>query len=463
MREGKFNRASFVRYAYWTVLAALFICLKSTHPLDSDEGIVLDGAWSLLHGRELYTDVFWFVSPGSFYLVSWVWHVFWPDYQLAKILGTISILFTAVAIFRTSAIIAGKHTYVSFVAPVLYCMATFPWPTISYHTFNTTFLAWAMYFSTRALANGSLADIAAGGIFTGVAILFLQNTGMAFFFAVLLFFLFAYGGSRKLFYMQGAALYAAFSLAPLTVLLKWPIAMLYEDLISFPLHHYAEVAYLPLELLIIMSAYSALLFLLLRNRMTPATRLLFTVQLALLATVLSRADMPHTLIVMFPAFSLSTATALTLVETTHTVSGAIFTAALCAFAIPIFMARPLFYDITKDALMPYIKETCPTFYAGPFLPGLYFEARTLNPVSFPALLTNQNTDRQFKQAQEELASAPPFCAITNYAMVEKFSYDLQNPVDEFIRLHYAPVRAFGNMQVHILKLAALGDGRLRKP
>jgi hypothetical protein len=104
---------------------------------------VLDGAWSLLHGRELYTNVFWWVSPGSFYLVSWVWHVFWPDYQLAKILGTISILFAAVAIYRTSALIAGKQVYVSLVPPVLYCALSFGWPTVSYHTFNAGFLAWA--------------------------------------------------------------------------------------------------------------------------------------------------------------------------------------------------------------------------------------------------------------------------------------------------------------------------------
>jgi len=71
----------------------------------------------------------------------------------------------------------------------------------------------------------------------------------------------------------------------------------------------------------------------------------------------------------------------------------------------------------------------------------------MNPVSNPALLTNQNTDQQFKQAREELASAPPLYAIRDYVMVKKFSYDTQNPVDAFICLHYAPVRAFGGVQV----------------
>jgi hypothetical protein len=431
---------------------------------------VLGGAWGLLHGRELYTDFFWWVSPGSFYLVSWMWRAFWPDYQLAKILGTISILFVAVAIFRTSAIIAGKHIYVSFVGPVLYCTASFSWPTISYHTFNIVFLAWAMYFSARALANGSLSDVAVSGVFTGIAILFLQHKGMAFFLAAVLFYLLAYSGSRKPFYMQGAALYVVFSLAPLTVLLKWPIAMLYENLISFPLHHYIEVARVSFAPLIIAAAYTALLFFLLRNKMTPVTRLIFTVQLALLATVLSRADVPHTLIVMFPALSLSGAAALTLGETPHTArlrsfldrSGTILTIALSALATAIVMARPIFYDDTQDNALAYIKKTCPTFYAGPFLPGLYFEARTLNPVSYPALLTNQNTDQQFKQAREELASAPPLCAITDYAMVKKFSYDTQNPVDAFIRLHYAPVRTFGGVQVHILKHSKTNDSSLRE-
>ena len=277
----------------------------ATHPIDSDEGIVLNGAWSLLHGRELYTDFFWYVTPGSFYLISWVWRAFWPDYQLAKLLGTISILLTAVAVFKISSIIAAKQIYVSYVAPVLYCAASFAWPTISYHTFNIVFLAWATYFSVRALANGSLTDIAAGGALTGIATLFLQHKGMAFFFAVEAFFLLAYGRSRKLFYMQGAALYAVFSLAPLTVLLKWPIATLSEALIEWPLYHYTEVARVSFAPLIIAATFCALLFFQLRNSLTPAILLIFTVQAALLATVLSRSDLTHTLIVMFPALSLA--------------------------------------------------------------------------------------------------------------------------------------------------------------
>ena len=52
---------------------------------------------------------------------------------------------------------------------------------------------------------------------------------------------------------------------------------------------------------------------------------------------MSRADVPHTLIVMFP------------------------------------VAQSRFHDDTKDNALAFIKQTCPTFYAGPFLPGLYFE------------------------------------------------------------------------------------------
>ena len=122
------------------------------------------------------------------------------------------------------------------------------------------------------------------------------------------------------------------------------------------------------------------------------------------------------------------------------------------------MVRTISYDDTQDIALAYIKKTCPTFYAGPFLPGLYFEARILSPVSYSDLVTNQNTDKQFKQTEEELASAPPLCAITDYTMVKRFSHDTQNPVDTFIRLHYAPARAFGGVQVHILKRSTTNDG-----
>lgn len=456
------DRTSFARYAYWTSLVVLLTCLKSFHGLDSDEGGILGGAWDLLNGRELYTDSFQYVTPGSFYLVSWVWHVFWPDYHLAKMLGAVSILFTAVAIYYTSRLVVSKDHAFSYIAPVLYCLASVAWPTINYNTFNVVFLAWATYFCVRAVSTDSLPSIAAAGLFTGLSALFLQHKGIALFLAVLLFLLFSYSRDKKPFWIKGTALYVLFFLIPLMALLKWPTSILYEYQISFPLLHYSEVNRVSFVPFIVAIFYVVLLFIMLRDGLTRGMKLIFTVQVALLATSLQRTDLCHTLIVLFPILSLA-AVAHAKTEKLQlsiliryiyggaAILAVLFVSLLATASLIVF---PPFYDQTKGEALPlmqYIKNNCESFYAGPFLPGFYFEARRLNPTSYSGLLTKLNTVQQFARARAELQATRPRCAITNYAMVEKFSYDRNNPVDEFIRLNYEVAYAWGNFHVYRLR------------
>jgi hypothetical protein len=458
----KLTKHRLPKFAYWTGLVVLLTCLKSFHGLDSDEGVILEGAWGLLNGRELYTDSFQFVTPGSFYLVSWIWHAFLPDYHLAKMVGATSILFTAVAIYRTSRLVVSKDNAFSYIAPALYCLASAAWPTINHNTFNVVFLAWATYFCVKAVSINSLPSIAAAGLFAGFSTLFLQHKGIAFFLAVLLFLLFSYGRDKKSFWIKGAALYVLFFLVPLTVLLRWPRSILYEYLLSFPLSHYSEVNHVSFAPFVVAVFYVVLLFIMLRNGLTRGMRLLFTVQVALLATSLQRTDLSHTLIVLFPVLSLA-AVAYAKTEklqfsrlTCYIYGGtAILTALFVSLlATASFIAFPPFHDQTKNEALPlmqYIRNNCESFYAGPFLPGFYFEARRLNPTSYSMLLTKLNTDQQFARARAEFQAALPSCAVTNYAMVEKFGYDRQNPVDEFIRLNYEFAYAWGDFRVHRLK------------
>lgn len=443
-------------------MVVLLTFLHSHHGLDSDEGVVLEGAWGLLNGQELYTDSFQFVTPGSFYLVSWIWHMFWPDYHLAKMLGVASILFTAVAIYRTSRLVVSKDNAFSYIAPVMYCLASAVWPTISYHTFNVVFLAWATYFCVRAVSTDSLPSIAAAGLLTGLSTLFLQHKGMAFFFAVLLFLLFSYSRDKKPFWIRGAALYVLFFLAPLTALLRWPTSILFEDLFGFPLLHYVEVNRVSFVPFVMAVYYVALPFVVLRDGLTRGMKLLFTVQVALLATSLQRTDWSHTLIVLFPVLSLAAVT-MAKIETVqfskltrYIYGGAAVLAALCVslLATARLIVFPPFYDQPKNEALPlmqYIRNNCESFYAGPFLPGFYFEARRLNPISYPGLMTRMHTDQQFARARAELQAALPRCAITNYVMVEKFGYDQKNPVDEFIRLNYEFAYAWNDVQVYRLR------------
>lgn len=450
------------QYGYWMGILILLVCLKSAHYFDSDEGLILEGAWGLLHGRELYTDSFQFVAPGSFYAVSWIWHLLSPDYAWAKMLGGAAVLLTAVAIFRIS-ILVGRNGVLNYVPPLVYSLASAIWPTINHNTFNVAFLAWAAFFCVRAVATGSLLDLAVGGVLTGLATLFLQHKGMAFFLAVLLFLLFLSVRERKPWVVKGAGLYVVFFLAPLVVLVKWPASVLLEDLVRFPLLHYREVNRVSFVPLLVAAFYTVLIFYMLRDRLTKGVLMLFAVQVILLATSLQRTDWSHVLILLFPVLSMAPAAygkarAIQLSKLTrYTYNGAAIAAMVFVLTVAgvSLIVRPPFYDETRDvasALLTYVDKNCGSLYAGPFMPGMYYEARRLNPTPYPVLLTGLNTASQFARARAELQAVPPECAVVNYAMVRRFNYDRNNPVDDFIRMNYEPFYAYQNVLVYRLRV-----------
>jgi hypothetical protein len=74
------------------LLAAM---LHSGHPLDSEEGVILN-AWQLRHGLRPYTDFFDIVGPASFYVVHWAWRAFGPAYDVAKLVGASCVLIAVV-------------------------------------------------------------------------------------------------------------------------------------------------------------------------------------------------------------------------------------------------------------------------------------------------------------------------------------------------------------------------------
>jgi hypothetical protein len=387
------------------------------------------------------------VAPGSFYLISWAWQIFGTSYYVAKIMGITSILLTSVAIYFISRLLSNKDNVFSFVAPLVFCLASAFWATISYHTFNAALLAWATYFFLKAISNNSLHSMAISGLFTGISILILQHVGVAFFFAALFFFLTSYDKENKYFWIKGAVIYSSFSLIPLAVLFHWPIQVILDSLIFFPKLKFIKgnsTSFTPL----IFTAWIVILhFIELRNGITKEIKFIFITQIALLATTLVRPDIGNTTIVMFPVLSMTAITYATIAKSPKTILTRYTYVATTIIALTIpatlailsLMSTVPFYDVFKaDAkpLMQYIKENCNSFYAGPFIPGLYFEARSVNPIFYSALITSMNTKEQFMRASIDLQKSKPSCAITDYRLVEKFHYDLNNPIDKFIQNNY---------------------------
>src|SRR5438067_12684026 len=63
-----------------------YLCIfRDYSTLEPDEGIVLQGAERILAGQVPYRDFFSFYTPGSFYLVAWLFRIFGDSFIVARI------------------------------------------------------------------------------------------------------------------------------------------------------------------------------------------------------------------------------------------------------------------------------------------------------------------------------------------------------------------------------------------
>ena len=448
-----------IQHAAWLGVAAGLLVFQTDHPLDSDEGVVLAGAWNLLNGRAPYRDFFCVLPPGSFYLVSLGWRVFGESYLAANALACASLVLAALGVHRLARLATGNPW--APVAALLFVLPSGLWPLVNHGSFGITWVVWAALFFTRGLAGGRRVDFLLAGLLNGISMLFLLQRGLAALGAFAAFLLVLGLRERRRGWWGRAALVGAGSLLPpLLLALVFPPRVLLENLVLFPMAHYLAVNRVPLLVLAgVGLAVAASALALRRARRRPVWGLL-VLQVALLAAALPRPDFYHLTIVLFPFYALLPLVARALREEALAWRAALapalgFPIAFVAVAyvanVPALLATPRVEDLRTLA---YLREECgeaPLLYAGPFLPGLYFESRRLGATPYDYLFTGFHTPAQFAEAAAALARRRPQCAVLNYAMVARFGYRRANPVDRFIAAHYRPVLREGTLRVYRLK------------
>lgn len=443
--------------AYWAVLFVLLAIVHSGHPLDSDEGMVLNGAWNLLNGREPYTDFFEIMTPGSFYAVYWLWELFGPHYFVAKALALLCVFAACFGIYLTGRLLA--MNVLSYVGPLLYAMASLAWPLINHNTFNIALVIWAIYFFGRSLGTASISAIAVSGLTAGISALLLQHKSAVLVLATAGFLVFLWLTEKRSAWLKGLAVYLLCVAAPMVLLLRWPLETLFESLVYFPAFNYMainKVSFWPFYLACLTLLASVGL---LRGSFNRVAGYLVVVQAALLLITLQRTDYMHVSIVLAPLLALLPYMHARAELSSKPVRYFQFLPAIIfLFGFPIGGAVGKLPNMNfwgkKDApkLIEFVRANCaetPYLYAGPFMPGFYFETRMLNATSFSVLLTGFNTQQQFDLARKELEIRKPKCIVTNYSVTRKFNYDENNPVDDLIASNYKLERSFGRPEVYV--------------
>lgn len=443
--------------AYWATLFLLLAIVHSGHPLNSDEGMVLNGAWNLMNGREPYTDFFEIMTPGSFYVVYWLWELLGPHYFIAKALAVLSVFAACYGIFLTGRLLA--LNVLSYAGPLLYAMASIAWPIINHNTFNIVLVVWAIYFFGRSLGTASIPGMAASGLTAGISILFLQHKSAVLVLATAGFLVYLWLAEKRSVWLKGLAIYLLCVAVPVMLLLRWPLEPLFESLVYFPLFNYVSVNKVPLWPFLLACLTLLASASLLRGNFNRVAGYLVLVQATLLLITLQRTDYLHVSIALAPLLALLPY----LHERAELSSKAVryfqfLPAIIFLFGFSIGGAVGKLPNMSffgkKDApkLIEFIRTHCsetPYLYAGPFMPGLYFETGMLNATSFSVLLTGFNTTQQFDQARKELEIHKPGCIVTNYSITRKFKYERNNPVDELIASSYKLERSFGRPEVYV--------------
>ena len=439
---------------YWFFVFIVLLLFHSSRQLNSDDGVILNGAWNMINGRHLYLDFFSFIPPASFYLVYIIWKIFGASFWSAQIVSVIIFYLAIIGVYRISQeISSSKYNY---LVPIFITLIT-PWFwLINHNIYNLACLVWAAYFIIVGLRRGIVQSFILAGLTTGLGLLFLQQKGLAFLGATNLFLLFLLSKRKTTFKI--IFIYDFFVLLPLSSLLFWPWRLLYSNLIDFPLFHYVDSNRISYTLFSIFLSVIILAYWFLRHEKRIEIKFLLLLQFCLLASAFVLPDFYHIFLMLFPLLVLSPLI-FEKISCDHSgklIYNLIPTAVILVIVVYSLLGTfKLCLDVFPEKFIETIKKNCagPYLYVGPFMPGLYFESGKLNATPFDIMITGQQTPAQFISARQSLEAIKPECAILIYAQsLRRFNHDQNNPVESYIRDNYLLIDISDNLKdVYVYK------------
>ncbi|MCF7795184.1 glycosyltransferase family 39 protein [Patescibacteria group bacterium] len=426
---------------FWLFIIFTAIVFHSQHILNPDEGVLLNGAWQMINGFSLYLDIFSYVAPLGFYLIYWLWLLFGVSYLAANIFSILLLIISAFILFKSSQLI--KKTYLNYLAPLIYIIATACFPLINHNFFSTFFAVISTYFFLKYINNRRGLYMVFAAIFTAITVLTLQQKGLAIAGSTIVFFFFFIDINLKK-KIKHLSIYIISLLLPLLFLLRWPLDLILNNLFYFPIFNYTEANVIPLNPWIIIMVI--LFIIILKHYKSKRKKIyyLLLLQTVLFLSVLTLPDMYHIFLASFPLFILTPK--LISIKNLKTVNEKIYLITIISFLTIIIFLPILNYNLIfksdkefKNDIKNIVVNKCKSdyIYAGPFVPNLYFELRKINPSPYDILLTNHHTKKQFKEAKEKIIEKQADCAILSYpSSLKRFNYNKNNIVDSYIRKNY---------------------------
>lgn len=451
---------------------SLTLLLTRSYVVQSDEGYTLNAAWQMWNGMKMYDDFRLFVGPGSAYSVYGLWHLIGaPSYLAARFLSLVFSFSATTALYLTLRSLGIRGGTLAF-SVLAWLTASSLLVALNHNSFSSFAAIWFLLLFLR-IARASnealpprhqIRDHVWLGVAAGIVGLFLQTKGF-FLAAGAIAFTFCVGFKRRDF-RPALAVAGGFVvvLAPLFVI--WSPAVLIRQWFVIPLTgnylgHTGASGAIALCALALTGSMAWIAW----RRRDRVLQALAVTQAALVACMSHNLELGHLAINCFPAIvfaavlvherlarhdgraSLSPELTLAIVLALFGATivwlpaGAAY-AASSSFYVDILgrRSRPEFFSSPRIAAAHAI-------YAGPFLPGLYFELEKKNPFFVSETVVCDNGCQQ--RLIGELSAIKPELVFLYYPMIRHLSYDQNNPVDVYLRDRYTlcPGDDYGGMIV----------------
>lgn len=459
--DQRFGRPSW-RILYWLAYLAAGWFIFWHHSGSSDEGLTLTAAWNVSRGMLPYRDFFEFYTPGSFYLLGGLFRVFGASYFVARVAALLLLLSGGYALLLVSRDFLAHR--LQFAVPLLWISLFAYYPLINHNTFSLIAAVWAWAALVAAVRYRHAGWYAVAGAAAGVSIWMLQTKGAAVVVAAVVAMVLCYRTPWRL-----LGWYVAGLIASLIPFAYWPLPLLFATLVAFPLQHYAAEADVNWIFFAVAAGVHLVVGVRCWRQHAPRTVLgCWWLGALLIVSTASLPDVHHVISSSWATVPLILWLVVQL-ENWQSLPRAVLTAlpvaCLLAVVLVVLTAVPTLTPSRQGltigqwlrmenpdiaALTAVVLQHIPPdgrLYAGPFLPGLYFEAKRHNATRFSHLLTSLHPPEFFTQASRDLATNPPALAVVNYRLVQKYGYRRDNPLDAYLAAHYRVLEQRGDIML----------------
>jgi hypothetical protein len=456
-------------FLFLLLVLGLSFLVFAGHPLDSDEGAVLNAAWNLWNGKIMYVDFWEYVPPGSAYLTYGTWKLAGgPSYLSAKIIGISFWILSAIGIVLILRILRLRNLTIA-VTVLFWMFACLFYPLINYNPYSSFAAVWLMLFMLRFANRPHAREALVAGLAAGLTFLILQTKGICLIAAsgIILLFLTPSPLRKRIIYLAYFLLGFVIPLIP--VFTAWSPGTLvhywfvYPFAGSFLAHSSFSLTILIIEILL--TAVIAMRVIQTRSKLFTVLALF---QAGLFLSNSHLIDLPHLAVNIFPCLIFLA----TMIEgpdfpksTFRKIHGIVLAGFLFFWIGKISihnMAKPNMYSLERydasgiSVFSLDVLRDAKLIYFGPFMRSLYFEMRKPNPFPETNMLVCAASCQE--KTVEILRTMRPEFALLNYEMVERFRYHKdKNAVDQYILSQYQFCGRLEDTSVNLYALEACPD------